>query len=68
MAIEYLTEEHTEHPLRHELAPEDMALVIQGILDNESWMSLEEIEAAQDLLFDRIVAERQTVPGSLALN
>jgi len=66
--IRYLTIEETEHPLRHTMPADDMALVLQGILDNEDWMSLEEIEAALDLLFDRITAEKQTVEGSLVIN
>lgn len=68
MAIQYLTPEQTEHPLRHTISQEDMALILQGIADNDNWMSLEEIEAVQDMLFDRIAAELQTVPGSLAIN
>lgn len=55
------------HPLRLELSEDEMADIMQGIHDNENWMSLEEIEAAQDYLFDYIVAEKQTVPGVTTL-
>jgi len=55
------------HPLRLELSDDDMADIMQGIQDNADWMSLDEIEAAQDYIFDFIVAEKQTVPGGTTL-
>lgn len=55
------------HPLRQTLSDDDMADIIQGIADGKDWMSLDEIEAAQDYLFDFIVAEKQTVPGVTTL-
>jgi hypothetical protein len=67
MPLIYLTQEQTEHPARHEMDAEQMAFVIQGIMDNENWMTNEELEAATDLLYDKIVAEKQTVPGILTL-
>jgi len=66
--IRYLSIQETEHPLRSEMDPLSIAEVLQGIMNDEDWMSLEEIEMAQDLLFDRIAAEKQTVEGSLAIN
>ena len=68
MSIQYLTLEQTEHPLRSELSSDEMVIIIQGIINDENWMSLDEIEAAQDFLFDRLIAETQTHEGSLALN
>jgi hypothetical protein len=55
------------HPLRHELTEMEIGEIIQGILDDKDWMSLEEIEAAQDYLFDHIAAKSQTVPGVTTL-
>ena len=55
------------HPRRLTMSDEEMGEVLQGIVDNEDWMSLEEIEAAQDHLFDYIVAEKQTVEGVTTL-
>ena len=53
------------HPLRLTMTEDEMASVLQGIHDDQDWMTLEEIEAAMDLLFDKIVAEKQTVPGEV---
>lgn len=55
------------HPLRLELSDEDMADIFQGIADDADWMSLDEIEAAQDWLYDHIVAEKQTHEGVTTL-
>ena len=55
------------HPLRRDMSDEQIAEILQGIVDNESWMSLDEIEAAQDYLFDHITAEKQTHPGEVTL-
>jgi hypothetical protein len=55
------------HPLRHELSDDEMAEIIQGISDGKNWMSLEEIEAAQDYLFDAITIKKQTHPGEITL-
>ena len=68
MSIQYLTLDQTEHPLRSELSSDEMVIIIQAIVNDENWMSLEEIEAAQDFLFDRLIVETQTHEGSLALN
>ena len=55
------------HPLRLTMTDDEMASVLQGIQDGQDWMTLEEIEAATDFLFDHIVAEKQTVPGEVTL-
>ena len=68
MSIQYLTLEQTEHPLRAEISSDEMVIIIQGIINDENWMSLDEIEAAQDFLFDRLIVETQTHLGSLAVN
>ena len=55
------------HPLRLELDDDQMADIFQGIQDDADWMSLEEIEAAQDWLYDHIAAKLQTVEGVTTL-
>ena len=65
--LRFVEIEDTEHPYRKEMSDEDMAEVLQGIVDGDDWMSLEELEAAHDHLFDYIVAEKQTVEGVLTV-
>jgi hypothetical protein len=55
------------HPLRHKLTEEEMDDILQGIADDKDWMSLEEIEAAHDYLFDAITIKMQTHPGEVIL-
>ena len=55
------------HPLRLELTDEDMGDILQGIEDGADWMSLDELDAALDHLFDFIVAQKQTVEGVTTL-
>jgi hypothetical protein len=49
------------------MTEDEMASVLQGIHDDQDWMTLEEIEAAMDLVFDHIVAMKQTVPGEVTI-
>lgn len=67
MGVQYVNPDEMVHPLRLELSKEEMSSVIQGIIDDENWMSLEEIEAAQDHIYDYIAAERQTHEGITTL-
>ena len=53
------------HPLRLTLSDDDMDKILLGIDKNEDWMSLEEIEAAADYVFDYITAETQTHLGEV---
>ena len=55
------------HPLRLELTEDELGDIVNGIAADENWMSLEEIEAVQDLLYDHIVAVKQTVEGVTTL-
>jgi hypothetical protein len=55
------------HPLRLELTEDELGDIAKGIAQDEDWMSLEEIEAVQDLLYDHIVAAKQTVEGVTTL-
>lgn len=68
MAVKYI-DPATDgvHPLRHTLSEQDLGEILQGIIDDDVWMSLDEIEAAQDYLFDHIAANKQTHPGETAL-
>ena len=65
--LRFVEIEDTEHPYRKHMSDEDMAEVLQGIADGDDWMSLEELEAAHDHLFDHITAEKQTVEGVLTV-
>ena len=65
--LRFIEIEDTEHPYRKEMSDEDMCAVLEGIANNENWMSMEELEAAEDHLFDYIVAEKQTVEGVLTV-
>jgi hypothetical protein len=65
--MHYLSEEERMHPLRMELSEDDIGDIAAGIAADENWMSLDEIEAVQDALFDSIAAQMQTVPGSTLL-
>ena len=67
MSVRYVDPELAVHPLRLELSDEDMANIFQGIADDADWMSLDEIEAAQDWLYDYIAADKQTVEGVTTL-
>jgi hypothetical protein len=68
MAVKYIDPaKEGIHPLRLTLSQEEMGEILQGIIENKDWMSLDEIEAAQDYLFDHIAADRQTHLGETAL-
>jgi hypothetical protein len=67
MAVQYVDPDVMVHPLRLTMSEEEMASVIQGIIDDENWMSLDEIEAAQDHIYDYIAAKRQTHEGVTTL-
>ena len=59
--------EYTEHPLRDSLTKEDLVR-IQGVLDGEhDNASLEELNAAHDILFDAVAGKMQTHEGVLIL-
>lgn len=67
MAIVYVKPRQMNHPL--ELSDQDLkriTAVLEGKLA-QKWISFEEIEAYQDLLYDTLAAKLQTHEGSLAL-
>ena len=63
----YVDPKKAIHPLRTKLGEDGMAEIVQGIADDQDWMSLEEIEAAQDYIYDVIVAKKQTHLGITTL-
>lgn len=68
MTLQYIDpDKNGIHPLRQELSEEDMESIIQGILNDQDWMSIEEISAAMDYIFDYITAQKQTVEGVATL-
>jgi hypothetical protein len=68
MKVKYIDPEvEGVHPLRLKMTDDEMADIMEGISSGADWMTLEEIEAAQDYLFDFIVAEKQTVEGVTTL-
>ena len=57
----------TEHPRRREMSNKEMCAVLDGIFNGEDWMSIEDLEAAEDHIFDYITATKQTVEGVLTI-
>lgn len=55
------------HPLRLKMDDDAMAEIMQGIADNKDWMTMDEIEAAADYLYDVIVTKKQTHEGVTTL-
>lgn len=66
--IQYMKLKDTVHPHRNKMSDAELAEVLEGIAADENWMSLDEIEAVADILYDRIAAKAQTHEGSLAIN
>ena len=67
MAVKYVKPSATNHPLKlSDHAIERITAVLEDRLDPH-WVSSEEYEAFQDLLYDRIAADKQTVEGVLTL-
>jgi hypothetical protein len=67
MAVQYVNPDEMIHPLRLTMSEEEIGEIFQGIADDADWMSLEEIEAAQDWLYDYIAADKQTHEGVTTL-
>lgn len=67
--MKYLDPDETVHPLRNTLEREDWQR-IQEVIDGkipEHNATLDEIEAAQDVFYDAIVAQQQTHYGVTTL-
>ena len=67
MAVQYVKPKAMYHPLRNEVCDSYLAKVVEACEKGEDWMSLDEINAAQDLIYDTIAAKIQTHEGSLCL-
>ena len=67
VAVQYVKPKNMFHPLRHEVCDSYLAKVIEACEKGEDWMSLEEIQAAADYLYDAIAIKHQTVEGSRCL-
>jgi len=63
----YVNPDEAVHPLRLEMGDDHIVDVIQGIADNKDWMTIEDLEAAQDYLYDTIAAKIQTHEGVTTL-
>ena len=67
MAVKYVKPSRMNHP--HELSEKDIeriTAVVEGRLGQE-WISLEEMEAFQDHLYDHLAGKLQTHEGSLCI-
>jgi NADH:ubiquinone oxidoreductase subunit E len=67
MPLTVLDINDTVHPLRHELDREQIKHLWEAIQREETWMSLEEVEAVADMVHDHVVAQSQTVEGVLTV-
>ena len=55
------------HPYRLKMDDEELERVYEGIANNEDWMTMDQIEAVQDIMFDHIAGKLQTHPGEIFL-
>ena len=55
------------HPLRHELDDDDVRAILCRVYEDDESLTMDELDCAQDWLFDFIAAEKQTVPGTTVL-
>jgi hypothetical protein len=49
------------------MSDEEIGEVLQGVMDDQDWMTLDEINAAMDYLYDYIASNSQTVYGVTTL-
>jgi hypothetical protein len=55
------------HPLRRGMSDSDMADILEKIQDGGKDLSMEQIEAAEDYLFDYVAGETQNMLGVTTL-
>lgn len=55
------------HPLRLELDDDCVRAILVRVHEDDQTLTLDEIECAQDWLYDFICSETQTVPGTTVL-
>lgn len=51
------------HPLRRTMSDDEMYDILEGVQRGEDWMTMEQIEAVEDYLFDYVALEKQNVLG-----
>lgn len=66
-ACETVDPEEMIHPYRLVMDDSELERVYEGISNNEQWMSVDQLEAVQDIMFDHIAAKLQTHPGEIIL-
>jgi len=67
MSVKYLKPQDTQWPELDEVAIERVEAVLKNELDPK-WVATDEYSAYADMLFDHIIAERQTHPGELIVH
>lgn len=67
MAAQYVDPDKMVHPLRFEVCDSYLAKVVEAIENGEDWMSLEEVQAASDLIYDTLASKLQTHYGITTL-
>ena len=55
------------HPLRLERSDQEIGEILEGVMNDQDWMTLDEIDAAMDFLYDHIASTSQTVYGVTTL-
>lgn len=65
--FKYIDPETAVHPLRHELEDSCIQDILRRVFEDDTTLTMDEIECAHDWLYDTIAAERQTVEGVTTL-
>ena len=65
--ITYINPEEAVHPLRLKLDEDEIRNVFSRLEENDLTLTAEELEAANDWLYDYIAAEKQTHEGVTTL-
>lgn len=67
MSLHYVDPKKAVHPLRLKLDDDEIRDFFRRIDQDDDTLTIEEIEAAQDWLFDYIASEKQTHLGEVIL-
>lgn len=67
MSLVYVDPEKAVHPLRLKLDDDVVRDFFRRIDENDETLTIEEIQAAEDWLFDYIASEKQTHLGEVTL-
>ena len=65
--VRYVDPDKMVHPLRLELSQERLEEIAEAIDNDEDWMTMDEIDAIADILFDHIAGLTQNVEGVTTL-